>query len=204
MRKKEMKPGNMLYPVPAALISARGKDGRTGLLTAAWCGTVCSDPPMLSVSIKKSRFTHHLIEESREFTVNLTTEEMARAVDLCGVISGKDVDKWEKSGLHEEEGLKVSAPSVQESPVSIECKVTQILELGSHDMFLGEVVSVRAAEEFFDETGRFDLDKARLMAYSHGEYRALGKVLGTFGFSVRKNTKNETSKAGKKPERKRK
>lgn len=186
MSKKAMKPGNMLYPLPAALVAVRGKDGRSNLLTVAWCGTVCSDPPMVSVSIQKKRFSHALLLESGEFTVNLTTEELAKATDLCGVLSGRDVDKWEQAGLHEEQAAAVQAPCVQESPVSIECRVKQVLELGSHDMFLGEVVAVSADERYFDEKGRFDLDRCGLIAYSHGEYRALGKVIGTYGFSVRK------------------
>ena len=186
MAKRSMKPGNMLYPVPAVLVSARGKDGKSDLMTAAWAGTVCSAPPMLSVSIKKSRLTHQLIKETGEFVVNLTTESMTRATDLCGVLSGRDVDKWQRSGLHEEKAGILSAPLVKESPVNIECKVKQVLKLGSHDMFIGEVVFVNADEQYFDDKDRFDMDQCRLIAYSHGEYRALGKVLGTFGFSVRK------------------
>ena len=181
-----MKPGNMLYPVPAVLVSARGADGKSDLMTAAWAGTVCSDPPMVSVSIKKSRLTHQLISESGEFVVNLTTEPMIKGVDLCGVLSGRDVNKWERAGFHEEKAQKVSAPLIKESPVNIECRVRQVLELGSHDMFIGEVVSVNADEQYFDEKDRFDMDRCRLIAYSHGEYRALGKILGTFGYSVRK------------------
>ncbi len=184
--KRALKPGNMLYPLPAVLVSVRGKDGRSNLLTIAWCGTVCSDPPMVSVSIQKKRFSHALLKESGEFTVNLTTEEMARATDLCGVLSGRDVDKWEKAGLHEEAGKFVKAPSVMESPVNIECKVREVLELGSHDMFIGEVVAVSADEKYFDEKGRFAMDRCGLIAYSHGEYRALGELIGTYGFSVRK------------------
>lgn len=186
MSKRKMKPGNLLYPLPAALVSVRGKDGRSNLITIAWCGTVCSDPPMLSISVQKRRFSHAMLAETGEFVLNLTTEETARATDLCGVLSGRDVDKWERSGLHEEPASVVSAPLVRECPVNIECRVTETLELGSHDMFLAEVVAVDADERYFDENGRFDLDRCRLIAYSHGEYRALGPVIGTFGYSVRK------------------
>ena len=186
MGKRSLKPGNMLYPLPAALVSVRGKDGRSNLLTVAWCGTVCSDPPMISISVQKKRFSHALIKESGEFAVNLTTEETARATDLCGVLSGRDVDKWERAGLHEETAQVIASPLVRECPVNIECRVKEVLELGSHDMFIGEVVAVNADERFFDENDRFDLDRCGLIAYSHGEYRALGDVIGTYGYSVRK------------------
>lgn len=189
MAKRSMKPGNMLYPVPAVMVSCRGPEGNTDIVTAAWAGTVCSDPPMISVSLKKSRFSHDLIKDSGEFVVNLTTESLTRATDLCGVISGRDKNKWEAADLHEEMSEKVKAPRILESPVSIECKVRNILELGSHDMFIGEVVAVGADAAFFDEKNRFDMDKCKLIAYVHGEYRALSKVLGTFGFSVRKKKK---------------
>ena len=202
MAKRVMKPGNMLYPVPAALVSARGKDGRSNLLTIAWCGTVCSDPPMLYVSVRKSRYTYDMIRESGCFVVNLTTEALARATDLCGVISGRDVNKWEKAGLTEAPASVVDAPLVVESPVNIECKVTEVKELGSHDMFLAEVVAVEADEAYFDEKGRFDMDRCGLIAYSHGEYRTLGKLLGTFGYSVKKDSKKRggkpAAKSGKK------
>ncbi len=194
MSKIQMKPGDMLSPVPAALVSVRGKDGRSNLLTIAWAGTICSDPPMLSISVRKSRFSHPILMETREFVVNLTTADMLRAVDLCGVISGRDVDKWEKSGFHEEEASVVKAPLVKESPLSLECRVTQVLELGSHDMFLAEIVAVDAEEAFFDEKGKFDLGRTNLVAYTHGEYRVLGKLLGTFGYSVRKKKGKEKKK----------
>ncbi len=186
MGKKTLKPGNMLYPLPAALVSVRGKDGRSNLLTIAWCGTVCSTPPMVFVSLQKKRFSHALLAETKEFVLNLTTEEIANATDLCGVLSGRDVDKWKRSGLHEEQAAVVNAPLVKESPVNLECRVTEVRELGSHDMFLAEVVAVDADERYFDESGRLDLGRCKLIAYSHGEYRSLGPVIGTFGFSVRK------------------
>ena len=186
MSKVQMKPGDMLSPVPAALVSVRGKDGRSNLLTIAWAGTICSDPPMLSISVRKSRFSHPILMETREFVVNLTTADMLRAVDLCGVISGRDVDKWEKSGFHEEEASVVKAPLVKESPLSLECRVTQVLELGSHDMFLAEVVSVDIDPSYMDEKGKFELNRTGLVTYSHGEYFTLGRKVGSFGYSVRK------------------
>ncbi|MBR0088111.1 MAG: flavin reductase family protein [Lachnospiraceae bacterium] len=188
MGKRSLKPGNMLYPVPAALISCRDPEGRSNLVTVAWCGTVCSDPPMISISLRKDRFSHDMIRRSGEFVVNLTNEQILKQTDLCGVKSGREVDKWTLSGLHEEAAFAVKAPLVRESPVSIECRVRQILELGSHDMFIGEVVSVDADEKYFDEKDRLCLEKCGLVSYVHGEYRETGKLLGTFGYSVRKKT----------------
>ena len=179
----------MLYPVPAALVSCADREGNSNLVTVAWTGTVCSDPPMLYVSLRKDRFSHHMIAETGEFVLNLTNEDILRATDLCGVRSGRDADKWKLAHLTPEPSNVVSAPAVAESPVSIECRVKQILELGSHDMFLAEVAAVNADESLFDENDRLDLGKAKLVAYSHGEYRALGRVLGSFGFSVRKKKK---------------
>jgi len=189
MSKRLLKPGNMLYPVPAALVSVRGAEGKSNLITIAWCGTVCSDPPMLSISVQKKRFSYDLLKTSGEFVLNLTTEKMLKGVDLSGVISGRDADKWERAGFTEEAASVVNAPLVKESPVNIECRVTEVKELGSHDLFLAEVVAVHADDALFDESGRLDLGRAGLVVYSHGEYRALGRVLGTFGFSVRKKGK---------------
>lgn len=185
--KRELKPGNMLYPLPAVLVSCGDGKGVQNLLTVAWAGTVCSDPPMLSVSIRKNRFSHHLIEESGEFVVNLVTAGLTRAADYCGVRSGRDGDKWKASGITPVKTPNLEkAPAVAESPVWIECKVDRILELGSHDMFLAKVVGVHADEALFEENGRLDLAKADLMAYSHGEYFRLGEKLGTFGWSVKR------------------
>jgi len=180
------KPGNILYPVPAALVSCCDKEGRANLITIAWTGTVCSEPPMVSISVRKSRFSHKLISETGEFVINLTTEELAAVTDTCGVRSGRDVDKFKAYGLTPCESKTVRAPGVLESPVNIECKVIKTLELGSHDMFIAEVTCVQADEEYMDKNGRFHLEKAGLIAYSHGSYFALGRQLGTFGFSVRK------------------
>ena len=180
------KPGNMLYPVPAALVSCCDNEGRANLITIAWTGTVCSDPPMVSISVRKSRLSHKLIGETGEFVINLTTEELVAITDTCGVRSGRDVDKFKAYGLTPCESKTVKAPGVLESPVNIECKVVKTLELGSHDMFIAEVTCVQADEEYMDKSGRFRLDKAGLIAYSHGSYYTLGNQLGSFGFSVKR------------------
>ncbi len=180
------KPGNFLYPVPAALVSCCDKEGRPNLLTIAWTGTVCSDPPMVSISVRRSRYSHRLISETGDFVINLTTEALAAVTDTCGVRSGKDVDKFREYGLTPFDSKTVKAPGVLESPVNIECRVVEKLELGSHDMFLAEVTCVQADERYMDRNGKFHLEKAGLIAYSHGSYFALGRQLGTFGYSVRK------------------
>lgn len=186
MAREYWKPANLLYPIPAVLVSAVDAEGRPNVMTAAWAGTVCSDPVMVSVSIRKSRYTHELISRSGEFVISLTTERLARAADYCGVKSGRDVDKFAAMHLHPSPSRKVAAPGVAESPVCLECRVTQVLELGSHDMFVAEVVSTDVDPQYLDERGRFDLDRAHLITYSHGGYFALGDCLGRFGYSVRK------------------
>ncbi len=185
--KRELKPGNMLYPLPAVLVSCGDGEGVQNLLTVAWAGTVCSDPPMLSVSIRKDRFSHHLIEESGEFVVNLVSEKIAKAADWCGVRSGRDGNKWKGAGLTPVKTPNLEkAPAVAESPVWIECRVKKVLELGSHDMFLADVVGVHADDALFEENGRLDLAKAGLITYSHGEYFLLGDKIGNFGWSVKR------------------
>lgn len=186
MGRVDFKPGNMLYPLPAALVTCADQNGNDNLLTVAWTGTVCSDPAMVSISVRKERYSHQMIRETGEFVINLTTAELVRAVDFCGVRSGRDVDKWAEMKLHKLPAEKVKAPMLEESPVNIECKVTQILELGSHDMFLAEVVAVHVDDRYMDEKGRFHLNDTDLLAYSHGTYLRLGEELGTFGFSVKK------------------
>lgn len=176
----------MVYPVPAVLVTCADENGKPNVMTAAWTGTVCSEPPMAYVSIRKERYSNPIIRQTGEFTINLTTEALARATDFCGVRSGREMDKFEASGLTPIPGKTVRAPLIAESPVAVECRVTQILELGSHDMFLGEVTAVVVDEAYMDEKGKFDLAKAKPLAYSHGEYYSLGKLLGTFGYSVRK------------------
>jgi flavin reductase (DIM6/NTAB) family NADH-FMN oxidoreductase RutF len=180
------KPGNMLYPVPAVMVSCRDKDGNTNFFTAAWTGTVCSDPAMVYISVRPSRYSYKMIEETGEFVINLTTDSLAHATDLAGVKSGRDVDKWKECKLTKGEASKVKAPIIKESPVNIECKVTQIIKLGSHDMFLAEVLAVDVDEKYVDKKGSLNLKAAGLMAYSHGRYYSLGKQIGKFGFSVKK------------------
>lgn len=186
MAKQSWKPGNMLYPVPAVLVTCRDLKGNDNVLTVAWVGTICSDPAMLSISVRKERFSHHMIKESGEFVVNLTTKELMRATDYCGVRSGRDEDKFKTMGLTKGEAQKINVPIIMESPVNIECKVKEILELGSHDMFVAEVLNVQISDEYMDEKGSFHLNQTDLLAYSHGEYYTLGEKLGTFGISVKK------------------
>ena len=189
MARQNWRASNMLYPVPAVLVGCRDEEGRDNLMTAAWAGTVCSDPVMVSVSIRKERFSHDIIENTGEFTISLTTTGLARAADYCGVRSGRDVDKFKEMKLTRLESAQIRAPGVAESPVVLECRVKQIARLGSHDMFVAEVVNVSVDERFLDGKGRWELEKADLIAYSHGEYFALGKKIGRFGYSVRKRPK---------------
>ena len=189
MARQNWRASNMLYPVPAVLVGCRDEEGRDNLMTAAWAGTVCSDPVMVSVSIRKERFSHDIIENTGEFTISLTTTGLARATDYCGVRSGRDVDKFKEMKLTRLESAEIRAPGVAESPVVLECRVKQIARLGSHDMFVAEVVNVSVDERFLDGKGRLELEKADLIAYSHGEYFALGKKIGRFGYSVRKRPK---------------
>ena len=184
--KTVWKPGNMLYPLPTVMISCADTSGGDNIMTAAWAGTVCSEPPCVSVSIRKERFSHDMIVSSGEFVINLTTSELTRAMDFCGVRSGRDVDKWEACGLTRMTGTCVKAPLIAESPVNIECGVISVTELGSHDMFLAKVLSVAVDSKYIDKNGRFCFDKANPIAYSHGSYYELGRKTGTFGYSVRK------------------
>jgi flavin reductase (DIM6/NTAB) family NADH-FMN oxidoreductase RutF len=186
IKKQVWRPGTMLNPVPAVLVSCKGPDGSTNIMTAAWAGVLCSDPAYVYVSIRPSRHSYQMIKDTGEYVINLTTEDLAAAADYCGVKSGKDTDKWKAMSLTEGKAAKVNAPLINESPVNIECRVKQILPLGTHDVFIGEVLAVDADERYMDEKGKFDLDKCRLIAYSHGEYRKLGDVIGTFGYTVRK------------------
>ena len=188
---KSIPPATMLCPSPVVLVScADGEDpARRDLVTVAWAGTVNSEPPMVSVSLRKERYSHGLILSSGEFVVNLTTEKLVRAADLCGVKSGRDTDKWKLAGLTPEKASRVAAPLIAESPVNIECRVTDMIPLGSHHMFLGEVLAVQVDASLLDRNGRLDLQKAAPAVYSHGEYYGLGKLAGTFGYSVRKQGK---------------
>lgn len=198
MSKTVMKPGCMIGPLPAVLVSCADKDGNSNLITAAWTGILNSEPPMAYVSIRPERFSHHMIKETGEFVINLTTAAMAAGTDTCGVRSGRDTDKWKAGGFTPERAAAVSCPIVKESPVSVECRVKEILPLGSHDMFIGEILAVDAEDAYFEEDGRFDLNKAGLMSYVHGSYVDAGKVIGTFGYSVRKKPAKKAG--GRKPE----
>lgn len=186
MSRQNWKPGNMLYPLPVVMVSCQRPGEKPNIITIAWTGTICSDPAMLSISVRKERHSYNIIKETGEFVVNLTTEALAYATDFCGVKSGKDIDKFAECGLTPSESAVVSAPGIAESPVSIECKVKDVISLGSHDMFIAEVVSVSADEKYMDEKGKFDLAKAKPIVYSHGTYFEIGEKLGTFGYSVKK------------------
>lgn len=188
MGRINFKPGNMLYPVPAVLVSVGNKKGECNLFTVAWTGTVCSDPPMVSISVRKSRYSYDMIKETGEFVINLTTKDLAFATDYCGVKSGRDEDKWQACKLHKLQSTVVSVPSLRESPVSIECRVKQILELGTHDMFLAEVAAVTVDDVYLDENGKFRFLDANPLTYSHGEYFTLGECIGKFGYSVKKKS----------------
>lgn len=189
MSKQTWKPGNMLYPLPAVLVSVADRAGNSNLFTVAWAGTICTNPPMVSISVRPERYSYGMIEETGEFVINLTNEALTYATDYCGVRSGRDVDKWKETGLTPVSGEKTQVPMVAESPVNIECRVVEKKELGSHHMFLAEVLAVHADETYIDEAGRFSLNDAHPIVYSHGKYLAVGKELGSFGYSVRKKPK---------------
>ena len=187
MGRQVWKPGNMLYPLPAVMVSTADTKGNDNIITVAWTGTVCTDPAMLYISVRPERYSYHMLKESGEFVVNLTTERLARATDWCGVRSGRDYDKWKEMKLTRGKAEKLSyAPTIAESPVNIECKVTEVKELGSHHMFLAEVKAVQVDEKHMEKNGKFALNSTGLLTYSHGEYHVLGKPLGRFGWSVKK------------------
>ena len=188
-KKQIWKPGNMLYPLPVVMVSVADGSGKKNIITVAWTGTVCSDPPMVSISVRPERYSYQMIQETGEFVINLATKELAFATDYCGVKSGRDIDKFKELGLTAMPASKVKAPLIGESPVSIECKVTEVKHLGTHDMFLAEVVAVQADERYMDDKNRFHLEQADPIVYSHGAYLCCGEQLGTFGYSVRKNEK---------------
>lgn len=187
MGKQSWKAGNMLNPVPAVMVSVADRSGRANIITVAWAGTVCTNPPMVSISVRPSRYSYNILCETGEFVINLTTEELAKACDYCGVASGRDVDKFAATGLTPLRVEHVSAPAIAESPVNIACRITEMRELGSHTMFIAEVLGVTVDDGYLDESGRFDINGTGLIMYSHGEYFALGRRLGKFGYSVKKN-----------------
>ena len=198
MAKQQWKPGNMLYPLPVVMVSVRDLEGHDNIITVAWAGTVCTNPPMVSISVRPERYSYHMLEESRAFVINLTTEQLCYATDFCGVRSGKDVGKFAQMKLTKVEASQINAPMIGESPVNIECKVKKIEKPGSHHIFLAEVVAVHADEKYMDEKGRFDLNLANPIVYSHGEYYGLGKKLGSFGYSVKKKSKKKSEGRKKK------
>lgn len=198
MAKQSFKPGNMLYPLPAVMVCCQYPDkydpectnpvlsGKPNIITVAWAGTICTNPPMVSISVRPERYSYHLIEKAKEFVISLTTAELVRAADFCGVRSGKEVDKFKEMHLTPLPLGQVKVPGIAESPVNIECKVREIKPLGSHTMFIADVAGVTIDDQFMDEKGKFHLNASGLVTYSHGEYFLLGKKLGTFGYSVAK------------------
>ncbi len=197
MAKQIWKPGNMLYPLPAVMVSVADKEGNPNIITVAWAGTVCTNPPMVSISVRPERYSYHMIDETGEFVINLTTEKLAYATDYCGVRSGKDVDKFKELHLTPEKAEYVNAPLIEESPVNIECKVVKKETPGSHHIFLAEVKAVHVDDAYMDQKGRFALEKTDPIVYVHGQYYSLGKLLGTFGYSVKKPTKKNGKKKKK-------
>lgn len=186
MGKQIWRPGNMLYPLPVVMITVSDKEGNSNIITVAWAGTICSDPAMVSISVRPERHSHKMLMESGEFVINLTTKDLAYATDYCGVKSGRDVDKFKEMNLTPIPASVVKAPMIEESPVNIECKITEVKQLGTHDMFMAEVVAVHADEKYMDENNKFHLEKAEPIVYSHGTYFTCGEPIGTFGYSVKK------------------
>ena len=195
MSKQVWRPGNMLYPTPAVMVSCQREGEKPNIITVAWAGTICSDPAMLSISVRKERHSYDILKETGEFVVNLTGKKLVKAADWCGVRSGREYDKFKEMNLTPMASQKIFAPGIEESPVNIECKVKQVIDLGTHDIFIAEVVCVTVDDKLLDENGRLDLGKAKLVAYSHGEYFMLGEKLGKFGYSVAKKSSNKGKKA---------
>ena len=204
--KKSFKPGTMLNPVPVVMVSCGKKPEDYNIITVAWTGVVNSEPPMVYVSVRRSRFSHHIIKEAGEFVINLTTEELARATDYCGCRSGSKVDKFKEMKLTPGKSVKLETPTIEESPINLECRVREIIEYPSHDMFVGEIVNVQVAPEYVDSRGKILYEEAGLISYCHGEYYGLKKKpLGRFGFSVMKaKTKKRLNKISRDRSRNRK
>lgn len=190
--RERLKPGNMLYPVPAVMVSCGCPGEKPNIITVAWAGTICSDPPMLSISVRRERYSYDLLCRSREFVVNLVNRNLVFAADYCGVKSGRDVDKFQEMKLTPLVSEHVNVPGIQESPVCLECRVAQQIPLGSHDLFLARIEGVSVDRKYLDKNGKIHLDRCGLTAYSHGEYFSLGEKLGSFGYSVRKHTSKKT------------
>ena len=184
MVKTYWKPGTIIYPLPAVMVSCGENEEEYNIITISWTGTINSDPPMCSISVRPGRHSYDIIKRTGEFVINLTTEKLARATDWCGCRSGRKYNKWKEMNL-------VKAPIIQESPVNIECKVKNVIELGTHHMFIAEVVSVSVDEEYFNEKNAFNFSKSKPLVYSHGHYFGLGKKIGKFGWSVEKKGKDK-------------
>jgi flavin reductase (DIM6/NTAB) family NADH-FMN oxidoreductase RutF len=195
MSKVSFKPGTMIYPLPAVMVSCGESEEEYNIITIGWVGTICSEPPMCYISIRKSRLSHEIISRTKAFVINLTTKDLTKATDWCGVKSGRDYNKFKETALTPIPALKVKAPMIEESPLNIECEVVEIKELGSHDMFIARVVNVNADNKLIDpQTNAFELEKANLLAYSHGKYYSIGEKLGFFGFSIEKKRKKKNPK----------
>lgn len=194
MSKIEWRAGNMLYPLPVVMVSVSDKTGKDNIITVAWAGTVCTNPPMVSISVRPERYSYYMIKETGEFVINLTTEELAYATDYCGVKSGREVDKFKETNLTRETASYVGAPMIKESPVSIECSVRGVQDYGSHSVFTADVRAVHVENQYMNQDGKFDLSKSKPIVYSHGEYYGLGKKIGTFGYSIKKKRKKKQRK----------
>lgn len=198
MAKQFWKPGNMVYPLPAVMVSCQDEKGFANIITIAWTGTICTNPAMLYISVRPERYSYSIIKNTGEFVINLTTKELIKAVDYCGVRSGRDVDKFKEMNLTAKKANQLNyAPIIEEAPVNIECKVKEIMPLGSHHMFIAEVVGVNIEDMYLNENGKFELNHSNLIIYSHGEYYGLGELLGSFGYSVRKKEATQKSKKRK-------
>lgn len=180
------KAGNMIYPLPAVMVTTKGSDGKDNILTVAWSGTICTNPAMAYISVRPERYSYKALKEKGEFVINLVTEDLVKACDFCGVRSGKNTDKFKECNLTKLALEDTDVVGIAESPVNVICKVREIKELGSHHMFIADVVKVCVDRKYMDETNKFDLDEAKLISYSHGTYFSLGEKLGTFGYSVKK------------------
>lgn len=191
MSKLMWKPGTMLYPVPSVMVSCADGQGNHNIITIAWTGTICSDPAMVYISVRPERHSYNMIKETGEFVINIPNKKLAFATDFCGVRSGRNVDKFSHLKLTAKKSNKISAPYIDECPVNLECKVKDIIKLGSHDMFIAEVMCVNVEDSLLDASGKLHLNKADLICYNHGEYRTLADSLGTFGFSVKKPSKKK-------------
>lgn len=185
MSKILFKPGTFLYPLPVVLVTS-GDENLSNVMTVAWTGVINSEPAMTYVSIRKERYSHDIIKENMEFCINLVSKDLAYATDYCGVKSGRKEDKFESMKLTKQNATQIKCPMIEQSPVNIECKVKKIEELGSHDMFIAEILAVNVDDKYIDEKGRFDMEACNLVAYSHGQYYELGKNIGKFGYSVKK------------------